>query len=143
MTFVIDASVAFKWFVSDEEDAEAAAALLRTESTLIAPDILVAEVSNTLWRSVRIGRIPLKQAVQGTVAVSTLFEVLVGSAALAPRALAIARALDHPVYDCLYLTLAEARQARLVTADMRFLTKLNRTAWEQSALPLAQYSAGA
>jgi predicted nucleic acid-binding protein len=143
VTFVIDASVAFKWFVSDEEDAEAAAALLRSESTLIAPDILVAEVSNTLWRSVRIGRIPPEQAMQGAVAVSTLFEVLIGSAVLAPRALAIARALDHPVYDCLYLALAEARQARLVTADMRFLTSLNGTVWEQNALPLAQYSTGA
>ena len=45
-------------------------------------------------------------------------------------------ALDHPVYDCLYLALAEAEDARLVTADQRLLTRLRGSAWEELARPL-------
>ena len=46
---------------------------------------------------------------------------------LADRALAIALDLRHPVYDCFYLALAEARGSRLVTADDRLLRVCART----------------
>ena len=39
MTVVVDASVALKWYV-DEEDSEAALALLASDERLIAPDFL-------------------------------------------------------------------------------------------------------
>jgi len=58
---------------------------------------------------------------------------------LAPRAVAIADELDHPVYHCFYLTLAEARQAKFVTADARLLGKLRQTVWEAKVLHLADY----
>ena len=139
MSLVVDASVAFKWFVSDEPHAREAGNLLRTESSLLAPDILVAEVSNSAWRAVRLGRIQPQHGIRIATALPDLFESLTGSAPLAPRAVAIARELDHPVYDCLYLSLAEARQTRLVTADARFLAKLIGTAWEASTVSLANY----
>ncbi|MBV8455806.1 MAG: type II toxin-antitoxin system VapC family toxin [Acetobacteraceae bacterium] len=44
------------------------------------------------------------------------FDALVSASMLARRATAIAGQLDHPVYDCLYLALAEAEQTELVTA---------------------------
>jgi len=47
-----------------------------------------------------------------------------GIAGLARRAAAIAGQLDHPVYDCLYLALAEAEQTKLVTADLQSLGKV-------------------
>jgi len=67
------------------------------------------------------------------------FDALVGAADLAPRAVAIARELDHPVYDCLYVTLAEERRAKLVTADTRLLQKLQQTRWEPNAQDLSDY----
>jgi predicted nucleic acid-binding protein len=36
-------------------------------------------------------------------------------------ALRIAISLQHPVYDCFYLALAQAEDCPLVTADQRFL----------------------
>ncbi len=54
---VVDASVALKWFLTDEPLAAEALAILRDGSTLMAPDILVAEVCNAAWRSARLGRI--------------------------------------------------------------------------------------
>ena len=110
-----------------------------SEDLLLAPDILVAEVCNIAWRSARIGRIEPEQAIRIATAVPGLFGSLTGSGLLARRAVEIARELDHPVYDCLYLSLAEAQQTALVTADDRFLAKLSGTAWEASALSLVQY----
>ncbi len=55
---------------------------------------------------------------------------------LAARSLALAADLDHPVYDCLYLALAELREASLVTADQRLLARLAGTPWASRALSL-------
>jgi predicted nucleic acid-binding protein len=35
----------------------------------------------------------------------------------------LARRLSHPVYDCVYLALAERERARFVTADQRLLRR--------------------
>ena len=85
----------------------------------------------------------IRSAVVQAVAAFGGIDVLVSAAGLAPRAVAIAGQLDHPVYDCLYLALAEAEQAGLVTADLRFLGKVRTTAWEPRAISLSEYrSAG-
>jgi predicted nucleic acid-binding protein len=42
---------------------------------------------------------------------------------LLPRAMGLARRLGHPVYDCVYLALAEREDARFVTADQRLLRR--------------------
>jgi predicted nucleic acid-binding protein len=41
------------------------------------------------------------------------------------RAMEVARRLDHPVSDCVYLALAEREHAVLVTADQRLLRRLS------------------
>ncbi len=33
--------------------------------------------------------------------------------------------LDHPIYDCIYLALARQRRLPLITADKRFISKLD------------------
>ncbi len=141
MTLVVDASVALKWFLPDEPLAAAALAVVRDGSALIAPDMLIAEVCNGAWRSARLGRIDQSQVNEIAEILPHFFDALVGAAMLAPRAVAIAGELDHPVYDCLYVTLAEARQAEFVTADGRLVEKLRRTRWETSVLHLADYHA--
>ena len=52
MTLVVDASVALKWFV-DEDGSDRAVALLDGDEPLIAPDLVVAEVCNAAWKSLR------------------------------------------------------------------------------------------
>ena len=59
---VVDASVAIKWFVP-EVHAEAARRLLREGMTLLAPDLIWAEVANALWRKWREKELPA-EAVQ-------------------------------------------------------------------------------
>lgn len=141
MSVVVDASVAFKWFVPDEQLATEAGAVLSRDPVLLAPDFLIAEVCNIAWRSVRLGRIAARQADSIAAVLAGFFSSLTATALLAPRAVAIARELDHPVYDCLYLALAEARRTTLVTADTRLLAKLSGSGWEASAVALASYGA--
>ncbi len=47
MTLVIDASVALKWVI-DEDDSEAAQELV-SDHALAAPELLLIECANVLW----------------------------------------------------------------------------------------------
>lgn len=119
MTVIVDASVAFKWFVREELHAEALA-LLDHPRQLHAPDLIVAEVANVAWKACRRGDIVRAQAEAIAAAISHYIPTLHLSATLAPAALEFALALDHPVYDCLYLACARTVDGILITADRRF-----------------------
>ncbi len=121
MSLVVDASVALKWFVP-EPGHEAAIALLQRNDDLLAPDWLLVEVANALWKQWRRNAINGEQ-IDEILAMLPLLLVFTDARSLAPRASAIARSLDHPVYDCLYLAVAEANSAPLVTDDRTLLTK--------------------
>ena len=59
--------------------------------------------------------------------ITQAYDRLTPLSTLAERALAIAGALDHSVYDCFYLALAEVEAGQLVTADRRLLAKVTGT----------------
>ncbi len=132
MTLVVDASVACKWLVEEVGSAEAAKLLAGNEG-LIAPDLVVPEVCNALWRKSRAGQIDAGVARELVDGIAGFFDTLVPSAAIAARSFAIAETLDHPVYDCFYLALAEHADAPLVTADARLLKRLAGTTWARRA----------
>jgi predicted nucleic acid-binding protein len=126
MTLVIDASVAMKWFVP-ESLAENAARLLDREHRLAAPDFLLVELSNIIWKKERLGEM---RSEDGEATLARLgsgpIELLETRPLLGP-ALHLARQLDHPVYDCIYLAAAEASGAVAVTADRRFFDRTRKT----------------
>ena len=140
MSLIVDASVALKWYLAEEPDAAAAQAILQMSEPLTAPDIVVAETCNAAWRGVQVGRMQPRQALDIARSLPALFDILASSAALAERAVSIAVTLDHPVYDCLYLALAETTQTCLVTADGRLLTRVNGTPWQILTQPLTAYA---
>ena len=139
MTLVVDASVAFKWFFVAEPNAAEALAIANSQELLIAPEILVAEVCNAAWRAARLGRIEATELPDIATAIPQFFSELARVSLLAARAVEIAAQLDHPVYDCFYVALAEASKARLVTADERLLQRLQGSAWDAAAAALADY----
>lgn len=118
MIRVVDASVAAKWVVA-EPGSDAARRVLAAKGPLIAPDLLVAEVGNVLWKKAGRGLVGSDQAREALVWLPELFDRLFDAAALAPRAIEIAIAHAEPLYDCLYVALAESAgpDCRLVTAD--------------------------
>jgi predicted nucleic acid-binding protein len=56
MTLVVDASVALKWYLI-EDGAEPARQILADGDTLVAPELVVAEVCNACWLAGRRGEI--------------------------------------------------------------------------------------
>ena len=135
VTFVVDASVALKWLVSEEGTAQAAT-LLAGRDALIAPDLIVAEVVNAAWRAVCAGSMSDVQHDRVAARLGAAFDEMVALGSLAPRAAVVSRSLDHPAYDCFYLALAEVRAARLVTADRRLLGRVAGTEWGRLATDL-------
>jgi predicted nucleic acid-binding protein len=133
MTVVVDASVALKWFVA-EPGAEQARTLLAEETPLTAPELVIAEVCNGAWRLARLGVLGWSECALIAAEIGGWFDRLAALGPLAPRAAAIARVLDHPVYDCFYVALAEQEAGRLVTADRRLVERLRGTEWS----PLVQ-----
>jgi|ERR671918_1111500 predicted nucleic acid-binding protein len=131
MALIVDASVAIKWFI-DEPGSDAARRLWRAEPGLLAPDLIVPEVCNAAWRKVRPGQSDSAQAMQIAARLRHGVLELQPTSALAPRAVELALQLDHPVYDCFYLALAEAEKAELITADRRLEGRLRDTSWSAS-----------
>jgi len=100
-------------------------------AVLVAPDLIIAETLNVCWKLARANhRVP-----ERSVILSVLDTIQIEpSRPYAPRAAQIAGEIDHPVYDCLYLALAESRGDLLLTWDERFKRKLSRTAFTRHLL---------
>lgn len=60
MTVVVDVSVAFKWFVQ-EDRTDRALQLLERGEPIVAPDLILAEVCNAGWKSLRRGELVPQQ----------------------------------------------------------------------------------
>lgn len=124
MTLIIDASVAVLWTLQ-QAGSDRAAALSR-ETSLIAPSIILAEIGNAIWKAVRRGDLPSTEAATAIEIASGPLDLLIPSEELHRRALEIAIDLDHPIYDCFYLALAERERCPLVTADERLLKAVKK-----------------
>ncbi len=121
-TLVIDASIAIKWVI--EEEGTPQALTLRRKARLLAPELLVAECANILWKKARRNELSREEALLAARLLQTAAIELVPTRSLLAAATRIAIELDHPAYDCLYLALAIENDCRFVTADERFLRKL-------------------
>ncbi len=122
MNLVVDASVAAKWLFVEPDTGKARAILDSAESgelQLLAPEILPAEIANSLWKRTQRGDLDSASALglfDGFQNVEFKFcrvQELIGPA------LSIAFRHHHPVYDCLYVVLARREGCDLVTADER------------------------
>ncbi|MET0554203.1 MAG: type II toxin-antitoxin system VapC family toxin [Vicinamibacteria bacterium] len=120
---VVDSSVAVKWFVP-EALSEPAARLLDPSYELWAPDLLIPEFGNVLWKKLRRGEIRRDEALEIVAALREVPLEIAGSADLVAPALDIAAAYGRTVYDALYVALAVARDCVLVTADERLAAAL-------------------
>lgn len=121
MTMVIDANVLVKWFV--EEEGSDQARTLRGRS-LVAPDLIIVETANILWKKVRADGFDAADVGYALKLIQHSKIVLTPSLDLAQRAFEIGHVLDHAVYDCFYLALAEARGIPFVMADAKLQRKL-------------------
>jgi predicted nucleic acid-binding protein len=123
-TLVIDASIAVKWVV--EEHGTAEALVLRQKAKLIAPELLIAECANILWKKVQRGELLKDEALLAARLLQGAEIELLPTRFLFEAATRISIEIDHPAYDCLYLALALEKKCQFVTADERLLRKLQQ-----------------
>lgn len=119
-TLVVDASVAIKWVIEEPGTPEA---LALRRYRLSAPDLLIPECANILWKKVRRQEISQEEALLAAKLLERSDIDLVPTRRLLEPATRLAIALDHPAYDCVYLSLAQSTRCSFVTADTRFCTK--------------------
>jgi predicted nucleic acid-binding protein len=119
--FVIDASVAIKWVV--EEEGTPRALSLRCHS-LSAPDLVMAECANILWKKVHRKELTADEAqiCAGLLAHADI--ELLPMRSLTPHAMRLASRLDHSAYDCMYLAVSILTRRPFVTADLRLVRKM-------------------
>ena len=120
---VIDASVAAKWGIR-EEDSAAALRLLDGEHRLLAPDLIWAELGNIIWKYHRRGLLsPADVAGLIRQFQAVPLEVYPCGPLLA-MAIDLAIQTGRTVYDSLYMALASQEGCQMVTADERLVNAL-------------------
>ena len=115
----------------DEPGSDAARDLTASGEELHAPHLMASEVANALWRKARLGEIGRANA---RAALAWMTEMPVrwnDDEAVSADAVRLALALDHTVYDCVYL-------AHRIGAVM--LTAAVSTEHGESVQTLARYA---
>ena len=135
---IVDASVAVKWFVG-EQDARIADEIASSGHRLYAPRILVTEVANALSRKAVIGLMSTADARNYWRSLPNYLDGLIAVDDMIEPALQNACALRHPIYDLIYLETARRLDAQLITADSRFTAKLAGTDLAQHVTLLSDW----
>lgn len=116
--WTVDASVAVKWFIPEALSGEAAA-WLGADSELFVPELFFAEIPNVLWKKVVRRELSENEARRAHQRIAEVGFRVVSNRAVAPAALDLAFTLRRSAYDCIYLAVATAFEAPLVTADRK------------------------
>jgi len=127
---VVDANVAAKWYLKEEGHERASEIMeagLRGETRLIAPILIAAEIGNVLWQRTRRGEMVDDEVREAWAAFEVAPVDLFDIKSLMPLALDISLETGCAVYDALYVALAEAEDAKLITADRRLARRLEGT----------------
>lgn len=127
---VVDSSVAIKWFVVEPYSAEARRVLDDYRAgtlTLLAPDLINAEIGNVVWKKHRFQGLAVADGQQIIDEFRKLKFELISSAALLDEAYRLAVAHQRTVYDALYIALSVREQCLFVTADEKLYNAISET----------------
>ena len=136
---VVDASVVVKWFVN-EEGSDSAKLLRDGPHQLFAPQLMALEVGNVLRNKTRRGELRSLEAEAFASNIPALALNWTEDGDLVVDAVRLALALDHPVYDCVYLALAQRLGATVVTSDRRFVNAVAHTEHGGIVTTLAEFT---
>ena len=138
-TWVADASVVCKWHF-EEEDTPLAKSLLLRGDEILAPDSLLSEFGNAISRKIREDDLSLEASGEMIEVVGKQIARFVPVRELLFAALDISVELRHPIYDCLYLALADREGEVLVTDDRAFLRKTANSRWRENVLSMSDFA---
>jgi len=125
-SFVVDASVAAKWFFNEQLADEARIVLDQSES-LYAPDFMLMEVDEFFCKRVRRGDLRLEDAQDARIMLRNLPVNYFPQYLVADSAFEIANMTRRSLYDCIYLSLAVILDEKMITADRKFFDGITET----------------
>ena len=139
-TYVVDASVAAKWYFPEEE-AELALQFMPTgredRLEVVAPELIIYEIGNLVLRKLRMSEV--EAGVAGFLLRRFLLLPLriIASDEILVTALEVGRASGLSYYDSCYVATAVHTGQVLVTADRELIRLVARTPYSQLVVRLA------
>jgi predicted nucleic acid-binding protein len=127
--YVLDCSVALKWFVPEPLSEQAVDVLHQHQSgvlSLVAPEIVLAEFGHGLRKDIASRHLSRERGTEAWEDFLAIDVQTVPTRELARRAFVLA--LDHMAtfYDALYVALAEREDIKVLTADERMANAFAR-----------------
>ena len=136
MKFLVDASVAAKWLF-DELDSSTARSLLSQRNELFAPDLILLELANVVWKKrIQSEILSVTAEIQWLNELPNVVELL-KSADFVGEATRLAVELSHPIYDCIYLASAASVSIPLVTVDRKLSERASNTLLDVDVIDLS------
>ena len=129
MKYVLDASVAVKWVLPEDDSALAEAVrdrIMAGDIDAVAPDTFPVEIAHALTRAERRGTILTGQASFGMRLILLDGPIMHPYLPLLPRAVELSSEKRIGVYDCLYVVLAEEQDCELITADAKLVNAFQK-----------------
>ncbi|MBC7908879.1 MAG: type II toxin-antitoxin system VapC family toxin [Pyrinomonadaceae bacterium] len=133
MIYVVDASAAVKWYVPEQYSDEAEL-LLDTQHELFAPELILPEVGNIIWKKVRRAELTEAEGNKIIKAFQAAGVVTIPHTNLLSAAYTGAVLSGQTVYDWTYLALALSLNCEFVTADEKFYRALEATRLKRNLL---------
>jgi predicted nucleic acid-binding protein len=130
---VLDASIVFPLLV-EEDKSLLAQEVYSSSSECVVLDFLHIEVSNALASAIRQQRITAEHATNAQMELGALLPITATASHYLNAAFALAKEINHSVYDCLYAVAARENDATLVTCDVKFAAKLDPTKYRVQRL---------
>jgi predicted nucleic acid-binding protein len=124
VSIVVDASIGIQWVV---QEATSSMAVTLLDQSPIVPGLFFAECANILWKKVARRELEAADANDRAQLLAVARVRVAPDARLFVPALELACELGHPAYDCIYLALARAERAPLITADRRLIERCARS----------------
>jgi predicted nucleic acid-binding protein len=127
MRYVLDASVALRWVLSDDFTQKAISLRGQYQQKaldLISPDIYIDEVASALTKAERQKSILVGEAASLYAKIMNTPPIFHSRLPLIPRAIDISSQTRSSFYDCLYVALAEQEGCELVTVDAKLIRNL-------------------
>ena len=125
--YVIDTSALVKLTIpEDHSDTVSEIASLHTASRiqLVAPDFILLECANVLWKHARRDNLPIADVMSAIDTLNRLDVRLIRQDGLMEDALKFALSVGVAVYDALFCVVAERNDVELITADGRLAGSL-------------------
>jgi len=124
--YVLDASIAVKWFLI-EEHTDAALRIRGQPTSLHIPEFFFLEFGHVLYKKQRRNELAADECVQMLQGIQAVPMQRYRVTQLVPAAFDVALQLGSGLYDCIYLTLAAELDCPFITADRRLVNKVRRS----------------